>query len=170
MAKILVVGVGNLLRRDDGFGVEVAKRLAARGNFPKGVKVVEVGIAGISLVQELFDGYDALIIVDAVEQGGAPGTTYLLEPKVPKVDSHSQKELAGCSTEPSKALILAKALGVLPKKVLVVGAQPEAVDELRTGLSEPVEAAAEEIVANLQVLLPQWLQKMSEQATATEVR
>lgn len=73
--KILIAGVGNVLRGDDGFGVAVAQALAPAP--PVGVTVFEAGIAGISLVQELMDSYDVLIIVDAIDRGGAPGTVYL---------------------------------------------------------------------------------------------
>jgi len=69
---VLVAGVGNVLHGDDGYGVAVAQRLMQRPDLPPAVKVVEVGIGGISLVQELFDGYDVLMIVDAVDRDGAP--------------------------------------------------------------------------------------------------
>src|SRR5947209_5424609 len=110
---VLVAGVGNVLRGDDGYGIAVAQRLAQRTNLPPTVKVVEVGIGGISLVQELMDGYDVLLILDAVDRGGAPGTIYLLEPEVPDL-SHWPFEqrhdfLADMHmTTPARALILAK--------------------------------------------------------------
>ena len=68
MSKILIAGMGNVLRRDDGFGVEVAKRLALSTTLPADVKVIEVGIGGIHLVQELMDGYTMLVIIDAIER------------------------------------------------------------------------------------------------------
>ena len=142
-----MAGVGNLLRGDDGFGVEVVRRLLADA-LPSSVEVMETGISGLSLVQKLFEGYDALIVVDTVDRGGAPGTVYLLEPQVPDATSLSQEELdallgSSCAIEPSRALILAKALGVLPERVLVVGCQPQNCDELDRGLTEPVLKAVE---------------------------
>jgi len=85
-ARVLVAGVGNLIRRDDGFGIEVARRLAERSDpstgfgpgLPPSVRIVETGIGGIGLVQELMDRYDAVLVLDAVRRGGAPGTLYLL--------------------------------------------------------------------------------------------
>ena len=157
MAKILVVGVGNLLRLDDGFGVEVTRRLQSRA-LPAGARVVELGIAGLGLVQELLDGYDALIVVDAMRGGGPPGTTYLVEPKVADIAPTTGGRMGDCmadlhGAEPSKAMAMAKALGVLPRKVLVVGCEPGTVDELGIGLTEPVEQAAKQAVDRIAALL-----------------
>ena len=69
--RILVAGIGNVLRGDDGFGPAVVQALLARGALPAGVHAVELGIGGVGLVHELMDGYDAVVIVDAVDRGGA---------------------------------------------------------------------------------------------------
>lgn len=99
---------------------------------------------GVSLVQKLLDGYDALIVVDAVQGGGAPGTVYLLEPQLPDTLPHPTDELDAllghlCDAQLSRLFILAKALGVLPPKVIMVGCQPHSCDELSSGLSRPVQ-------------------------------
>ena len=152
MPQILIACIGNILRRDDGFGVEVAKRLLSNGTLPKSVKVAELGIAGVSLVQDLLGcRYDALIIVDTMHRNGKPGTVYKLEVNLPEMSSFSQEQLREMltdmhTTEPSKALILAKALNVLPKKVFVIGCEPESSDELATKLSEPVEQAVDKAI------------------------
>ena len=147
MTRVLVDGVGNLLRGDDGFGVEVAQRLARRTDLPPGVRVVETGIGGVGLVQELMDGFDVLVVLDTVRRGGAPGTLYLLEPRVDDLQAWSDEErrtfLADLhQAEPSRALILARALNVLPPRVLVLACEPLGTDELVIGLSTPVEQAA----------------------------
>ena len=81
--KVLVAGVGNILRGDDGFGVAVVERLLTRGSLPSGVDVIETGIGGMSIVQQLMEGFRALIVVDAVDRGEKPGTVFVLEPEVP---------------------------------------------------------------------------------------
>ena len=81
--RVLVVGVGNVLRQDDAFGIAVVQHLAMRGDLPAGLRLLESGIAGIRLVQELMEGYDALIIVDAMVRKGVAGTVSLLEADVP---------------------------------------------------------------------------------------
>src|SRR5712691_3678814 len=149
---VLVAGVGNVLRGDDGFGIAVVQQLAQRSDLPSTVKVVEVGIGGISLVQELLDGYDVLLIVDAVDRGGTPGTIYLLEPEVPDLAQwpfeQRQDFLADMHmTTPARALILAKALGVFPPAVYLLGCQPTTCDDLILGLSAPVKRAVTPSVA-----------------------
>lgn len=161
--NVLVVGVGNLLRRDDGFGIVVAQRLEARDDLPPGVRVTETGIAGVGLVQDLMDGYDALVIVDAVSRGGVPGTLYLLEPGVPDIRAWTAEErrafLADLhQVEPSKALGLAAALGVLPATVRVLGCEPAECDEAEIGLTPAVERAAEAAVERVRRLLDELLE------------
>ncbi|HEV2131682.1 MAG TPA: hydrogenase maturation protease, partial [Longimicrobiaceae bacterium] len=74
--RTLIAGFGNVLRGDDGFGVEVIHRLEAAGPAGDEVRLLEVGTGGLALAQELLAGYDRLIIVDAMTCGGAPGTLY----------------------------------------------------------------------------------------------
>ena len=151
MMKVLVAGFGNILRGDDSFGVVVSRALIARGDGPRDLKVIEVGISGITLVQELLDGYDGLIIFDTVDRGGEPGTLYFFEPEVEDLQSIQRRELYECmadlhQTDPSKALLLARALGVLPRKALIIGCQPQCCDDLGAELSEPVQRAVEKVL------------------------
>ena len=156
--KILIAGVGNVLRGDDGFGVKVAQSLSQNNSFPDGVKVFEAGIAGIPLVHELMDDYDALIIADAIERGGAPGTIYVIEPDISDSSAFDpaafHSSLADAHyTEPSKVLVLAKAIGVLPPQVFIVGCQPAGYDELGADLSEAVKGAVQVAVSRIESLV-----------------
>ena len=156
--RVLIAGVGNLLRRDDGFGVVVARRLADADNLPSGVEVIETGIGGLSIVQQLMGGYDALILVDAVDQEAEPGRVFLLDPIVPDPqamapdawrEQFSNLHLA----EPSRVLLLARALKVLPPRVVIVGCQPMDCEEVGEGLTPPVEAAVEVAVSAIRELV-----------------
>ena len=143
--KILVAGVGNVLDGDDGFGVELAWRLARR-TLPAGVKVIETGIAGMSLVQELMQGYDAVLLLDAHQAGGAPGTLRLLEPALPDLSALDQHQLRDYFADthyatPLRALALAVRLGCLPVQVAIVGCEPAPSEGLQRRLSLWVEAA-----------------------------
>lgn len=158
MHRILIACMGNLLRRDDGFGVEVARRLAKGSRLPPEVTVVELGIGGIHLVQELMNGYQVLVVVDAMERRGPPGTLHLLEAEVPDLSSWPAEErsdfLADMHyTTPSRALILSKALGVLPPKVLLLGCQPGDISDLGLGLTEPVREAADAAIMTINGIL-----------------
>jgi len=145
--RVLVVGVGNVLHGDDGFGVEVAHRLAARG-LPPGVTVAETGIGGIHLVHELMAGYDALIVVDAVDHGRRPGTVLVIEPEVldvtqlPVEQRHDLMADMHLAT-PELALMVARAVGVLPAHTIIVGCQPVEIDTLGVGLTDQVTQAVE---------------------------
>ena len=144
--RVLVACVGNVLRGDDGFGQAVERRLLADEPLPPGVDVIETGIGGMGIVHQLMQGYGTLIVVDAVDRGAAPGTVFVLEPDVPEPtsldidewrDRFSNLHLA----EPSRVFLLARALGVLPERVVLVGCQPLACDEFNQTLSAPVAAA-----------------------------
>src|SRR4029077_16308755 len=83
--RVLVAGVGNVFLGDDGFGVEVARRLVGE-TFPDGVQVADFGIRGVHLAYELLEGYDLLILVDAAPRGEEAGTVFVLEPDFEHAD------------------------------------------------------------------------------------
>lgn len=168
--RILVAGMGNALSGDDGFGVAVAHVLAAR-RLPPEVRVIEVGIGGIHLVQELMSGFDALIVVDAVERGAEPGTIFVLEPDVPEINSqNSQALLADIHyTIPSRALMLAKALRVLPESVMLVGCQGELVDTLDLELTPVVKRSVGRAVERIEAMIEQLRDQGAQAAEATAV-
>lgn len=143
---VLIAGVGNVLRQDDGFGIEVARRLRERGDLPVGATVVETGIGGIHLVQELMTGYDALMLIDAVARGGEPGHIYLLDVEVDDIRTLPPDEkrdfLADMHyTNPDRALMLAKALDALPPHVFILGCEAADHDDFAMGLSDAVREA-----------------------------
>ena len=168
--RVLIAGVGNLLRRDDGFGVEVARRLLAHPPALPGaaVTIIETGIGGMHLVQELLSGYDALVVIDAVECGAAPGTLFLLEPERADTGSWSAETRRDFFAdthyaEPSHALALAEAVGALPARVLIVGCQVATVDDLIQGLTPAVARAVEAAILRLPRIVTDLL---TEQPTA----
>ncbi len=150
MKDVLVAGIGNVFFGDDGFGVEVARRLIARGEAP-GVRVVDFGIRGFDLAFALSSGVRAAVLVDATARGGAPGTLYVLEPSelhAPAVDTHAMT--------PSRALELARTLGGLPPVVRVVACEAKTLateEDPVMGLSAEVEAAIEPAMALVDEIL-----------------
>lgn len=156
--RILIAGVGNVLRQDDGFGIEVVQRLAERGDLPDGVAVLEMGIAGIRLVQELLDGYDILVMVDTTLRNGRPGQLYWLEADVPDpttlpFDERNEFLADMHYTNPTRAMMLAKAIHVLPPQVFILGCEPAAYDDFELGLSPEVQAAIPGALARLDAWL-----------------
>jgi hydrogenase maturation protease len=143
--RILVAGIGNVFLGDDGWGVALADRLARR-ELPAGVEVVDYGIRGMDLACAMADGgYDAVVVLDAVPRGEAPGTLYVIEPELDPaevaIDTHGM--------DPVKVLALVQGIGCKPPRTLIVGCEPANrlsgdVDEFVVELSEPVRAALDE--------------------------
>ena len=153
----LVACFGNVLRADDGVGPAVAKALLAEP-LPDGVRVLEVGIGGIHLVQELMAGVDVLLVVDAVDLGRAAGSVIVQRPDVLDVStlsvSRRRDELADMHlATPARALMVALGLGVLPTVTLLVGVQTTDTDEPRYGLSELTTRAVPTAVQEVRRLL-----------------
>ena len=141
--RIFVAGVGNVFLADDGFGVEVAKHLAGQP-MPAGVTVADFGIRGVHLAYQLLEGYDVLILVDAARRGEPPGTVFVLEPDFSAEDRNERGEngfiLDAHSMDPELVLGMLESLGGRVDRVLIVGCEPETIEE-RMGLSESVARA-----------------------------
>ena len=161
---MIVACFGNVLRGDDGFGIAVADRLRA-GAVPDGVRVMEVGIGGIHLVQELLDGIDALIVVDAVDVGRPAGALVVMDPEITDVNTMSVNDRRDALADmhlasPDRVFTLAKGLGVLPPVAIVIGCQ--AVDAHRYGegltpdVARAVDHAAAEVRATVGKLGIAW--------------
>jgi hydrogenase maturation protease len=153
--RILVAGVGNIFLGDDGFGVEVVRRLAGR-DLPEGVEVVDFGIRGMDLAYALQDDYEAVVFVDATPRGEKPGTVYLIEAEI---EEDGEVTLDTHGMDPVKVIKLSRALGAKPTRTFVVGCEPQVVlsgedyDEMLMELSELVQAAVEEAVKLVESLV-----------------
>ncbi len=164
---ILIACIGNIFLGDDGFGVEVARRLLSK-QYPEGVQIVDIGIRGMDLAYTLLDDYDTLILVDAVPRGGQPGTLYLIEPNVANINAEKGAEAGRAaldthSMDPVKVLAYARTLGARAIRTLLVGCEPTPVsgnggyEEMQMGLSAPVQAAIDEAVKMIDSLIERLL-------------
>jgi hydrogenase maturation protease len=160
--RLLVAGIGNIFLGDDGFGVAVAQRLAERA-WPHGVDVRDFGIRGMDLAYAMQNDYDAVLFIDATPRGEPPGTLFVIDAAIDadgplSVDTHGM--------DPVKVLALARALGRVPARVLVVGCEPSAViaaeawDEMDMTLSAPVERAVGEAVPLVESLIERVLDEL----------
>jgi hydrogenase maturation protease len=154
--KVLVAGVGNVFLGDDGFGVEVARRLAGEP-LPGWVRVGDFGIRGVHLAYELLEGYETAILVDAAPRGDAPGTVYVIEPDLdgqpdPVTEDGTGVLVDAHGMEPDAVFGLLKALGGEMPRLLVVGCEPAEVSE-RMGLSPPVAGAVDQALAVVRELI-----------------
>jgi hydrogenase maturation protease len=145
MNRVMVAGIGNIFLGDDGFGVDVVRRLG-EVPLPAEVRVTDYGIRGVHLAYDLLDGdVDTLILVDALPLGDAPGTIGVVEvdlddPQWTLGPARAAPDAHGM--DPESMLRLVATLGGRPARVLVVGCQPETVAE-GMQMSEPVRAAVE---------------------------
>ncbi len=161
--RILVAGIGNIFLGDDGFGVMVAQRLAERPR-PTGVDVVDFGIRGMDLAYAMQADYDVVVLMDAAPRGGEPGTLYVID-ATPDADGPVTMDTHGM--DPVKVLALARALGRVPPRALVVGCEPSHMiggedgqvewDEMNMELSAPVSAAIDEAIRVVEKLVDELL-------------
>jgi hydrogenase maturation protease len=140
--RTLVLGMGNPILSDDGFGLVVAERLRALP-LPSGVQVMQSEVAGLRLL-ELMRGFDKVIIVDALKSGRTPGDIVRLEGKDFRGGHrYGSAHSIGLAT----ALELGGKLGYqMPAQVVAFAVEAEDVETFGERLSAPVAAACEEVV------------------------
>lgn len=152
-AKILVAGVGNVLLGDDGFGVEVVRRLRERGG-ARAAEVRDFGIRGQDLALALLDGWDAVVLIDAARRGKQPGTLSVLEPQPGRAAA-----LAGHALDPASVLATARAMGGRVGRLRLIACEPAAIpgdeEDLVMGLSPCVAACVEPACAIVESLIGQ---------------
>jgi len=146
--KTLVAGIGNIFNCDDGFGSEVAQILARRPGRPD-VHVEDYGIRGVHLAYELLEGYDLVVLVDALSRGEPPGTLFVLEPRVeddevPALDSHQM--------DPRAVIGMVTGMGGAIGRLLLVGCEPAELGE-GIGLSPCVSAVVGTAVTMVEELI-----------------
>ncbi|HEY1276385.1 MAG TPA: hydrogenase maturation protease [Thermoleophilaceae bacterium] len=144
MSPVLIAGIGNAWLRDDGFGGEVVKRLGER-ELPEDVTAVDFGTGGLDLAYEVMRGYEGLVLVDVSRQGEAPGTLYLMEPDPEEIAGGIEdgEIIDPHSMDPQTVLRFVKSLGGWPGRVVVIACEPETVEEMGLGLSDPVRSAVD---------------------------
>lgn len=152
---ILVAGVGNIFLRDDGFGPEVARRLAldATPAIPD-LRAVDYGTRGMHLAYDLLAGVDLLVLIDTVppdpRTGTAPGSLRVLQVRPEDLDGNASLDPHGM--EPTAVLGRLRSLGGELPLTFVLGCVPSDLTE-GIGLSPPVAAAVPDAVAAVRDLI-----------------
>lgn len=150
MKRITIGGIGNVLMGDDGVGPYFARTLDSRYEFESGVQVVDFGTPGLDFVVHIA-GLDALIIVDAVDNGTAPGTVsiyrreqILAKPVPMRLDPH-QPAL-------KESILIADLDGNGPKEVILIGISGEKygfnntlTDAVRTAVDDAIQTLLQEL-------------------------
>jgi hydrogenase maturation protease len=152
--RILIAGIGSDFLGDNGFGVEVARRLG-RGPTPAGVTVSEVGVRSLHLAYAMLERPDLLLVVDAVRRGEAPGTIYLID--VSALAGAAPREIPPTfGTSIDTVVTACWTLGGKTPPILLVGCEPDFVGE-KTGLSRAVTAALPRAEQLVRATVGRWL-------------
>lgn len=164
-ARILVAGIGNIFLGDDGFGVEVIRRLATQ-EWPGEVRVVDFGIRGLDLAYALQDGYETTILVDAYAHGQPPGTVSLIEPDATQFTESSASVVEPHGMDPMNVLRLAASMKANTGKLFLVGCEPLTFgpEEGLLGLSEPVGGAIDGAVSLICLVIERSLREGKQSA------
>jgi hydrogenase maturation protease len=138
----VVLGLGNLLRRDEGLGIWALQRLADHHRLPASVRLLDGGTLGLDLISEV-EGCASLVVVDAILAGAEPGTLVRLAgeevPGAPGLRT-SMHEVGL-----DDLLAVLRLSGSMPRRVVVLGVEP-AETELGWGLSPAVEGGLDALV------------------------
>ena len=149
---ILVLGLGNTIMTDDGFGVRAVEALASRYRFPAEVQLLDGGTLGLDLLPRL-EGIERLLIVDALQMDAAPGAVFRLAgEEVPRAFAG---KLSVHQMGVQDLLAVSELMGHLPGELVVWGVQPESI-EMGTELTPAVAAAIEPVVAGVLEELRRW--------------
>ncbi len=152
MPQTLVLGLGNILMRDEGVGVRVVERLLQRCEFPAEVQVLDGGTLGLDLLPWVEDA-DRLLVVDAVDMGAEPGTTTRLEGE--EVPAFLGLKISPHQIGLADLLAASRLRGHFPQQLVLWGVQP-AVIEVGLELSPSVETQVEALVEGVLAELTKW--------------
>jgi hydrogenase maturation protease len=134
MRKVLILGIGNTLRSDDGLGVYIVKHIEESGiPLPEGVSLLDGGTAGFDLLG-LIDGYDKIVIVDALKTNDKPGSIYRFTPE------HAVESRARFSLHEVGIMEVIKTLRIMDNnpEIEFVGIVPENISDINTTISHAV--------------------------------
>ncbi len=150
MPRDLILGVGNLLLSDEGVGIHAVRRLLERGDLPEEIQIVDGGTAGLALMVYLED-VDRLVIIDAMETGGPPGTLVRLSGN--QIPAYMALKVSPHEITLPDFLAAAKLRDLYPREVIVWGVQPESMEvgiELSPTLAARLDELVDLVVAEIQ--------------------
>ncbi|MEZ5662547.1 MAG: HyaD/HybD family hydrogenase maturation endopeptidase [Burkholderiaceae bacterium] len=152
--RIVVLGIGNLLWADEGFGVRCIEALQRRWTFADHVQLIDGGTQGLYLIQHV-QAADALLIFDAIDYGLPPGTLKdVRDGEVPRF--MGAKKMSLHQTGFQEVLSLATLTGRYPEQVLLIGCQPQELEDYGGSLRPVVRTAMEEALQRGVAELARW--------------
>ncbi len=152
MTENMVLGVGNILLSDEGFGVRVVEELQRRGKVAAHIQVLDGGTLGFGLLQYL-DGVKRLLLIDAIEGVREPGALYEL--RGTKIQEYFQTKLSVHQLGMQEVLAALSLLGRPIEELIVLGVQPQSL-EVGLELSPLVQSVLEPVLNRVLALLAEW--------------
>ncbi len=150
----LVLGIGNVLWADEGFGVRCVETLHERWELPFGVRLLDGGTQGLYLVNDVADA-ERLLVLDAIDFGDPPGTLRVLSgDEVPRYAV--AKKMSMHQTGFQDVLAAAELMGRSPREVVLVGVQPAQLEDFGGSLTSEVAARVDDAVAEAIEQLIAW--------------
>ncbi len=152
-AKVLVLGIGNLLWADEGFGVRCVEALHQGHAFPPEVQLVDGGTQGLYLLEPVCSASHVLVL-DCIDFGLEPGTLRIFRDDEVPVWSDTKMSLHQATFQ--ELLSLARLRDRFPERITLIGVQPAVMDDLGGSLSNLVRARLDEAVALALAELAAW--------------
>lgn len=154
MSKVLILGIGNVLWADEGFGVRCVERMADHWSFPDTVTLLDGGTQGLYLLPFLEEA-DYLIVFDAVDYGLRPGTMKIVEgDEVPSF--LGAKKMSLHQTGFQEVIETAKLMEYCPENLMLIGCQPEELEDYGGGLRDVTAAQIDPAITIALEQLAKW--------------
>lgn len=144
--RVLILGVGNILLRDEGIGVHIVQQLS-KYDLPDNVEVIDGGTSGLDVLLSEEGSYK-LVVIDAIRTGKKPGTVYktkYLAPRLVREFPVGQSKISLHQFNLLDALTVAEKMGCLPEEIVIIGVEPGEVD-LGLGLTEKVTRSVPKVI------------------------
>lgn len=166
--RVLVLGIGNLLWADEGFGVRCAEAFAARYALPPEVEVLDGGTQGLYLLPYVQEA-ERLVVFDAVDYGLAPGTLKVVEDgEVPRF--MGAKKMSLHQTGFQEVISAAELTGRCPREMLLVGVQPQQLEDFGGSLTPVVRDRIPSAISLAADRLRRWGVPLAPRAAGTAPR
>ncbi|WP_206340543.1 HyaD/HybD family hydrogenase maturation endopeptidase [Fuscovulum blasticum] len=152
--RVLILGIGNVLWADEGFGVRCVEAMAESHALPENVRLLDGGTQGLYLLPFLEDA-DALLVFDAIDYGLPPGTLKLVrDGEVPAF--MGAKKMSLHQTGFQDVIATAQLLGRCPPQMVLIGCQPVELEDYGGGLRPEVAARIPQALQIARDILAEW--------------
>ncbi len=160
LRRLLIAGVGNVLNSDDAFGPKVVEQYQNKRK--KAVTIMETGIGGINIIQEMLKGYEGLVIVDAYQEGLIPGTLRELQPKIDNLNL-TRDEIRDYFSDthyatPSKVLQFLNYTNNLPDFLRILACEPLSIEPCTLKMSNVVSNRINDAVVMLEKIVKKFIE------------